>query len=61
MRAVAMIKSLFDIECDDVRAGDDIALDEARERVYTMRLAYEINVEMEHATRAQERYNELAN
>lgn len=61
MRAIAMIKEFFDIECDEIRESDELALNAAIERVNTMRIAYEIELEMRACERAQERYNELAN
>ena len=61
MRALNALKGFFNIECDAMIEGEEIALNDAIERVHTMRIAYEIDVEMNAARNAQERYNELAN
>lgn len=61
MRVISAIKSFFAIECDVVRESAEIALNDAIERVHTMQLEYEVEIEMQHARNAQERYNELAN
>ena len=60
MRAIEMLREFFDIECDTMRESDEIALEDAIERVRTMRIAYEINVETRACERAQERYNALS-
>ena len=60
MSAMGMIKEFLNIECDEIIENDEIALNDAIERVRTMRIAYEINVEMQACERAQERYNDLA-
>tara|TARA_R110000868_G_C10450949_1_gene726365 strand:- start:301 stop:486 length:186 start_codon:yes stop_codon:yes gene_type:complete len=60
MRAIAMIKNFFNIECDVMSEGREIALNDAIERAVTMRIAYAIDRELKTAQAAQERYNELA-
>lgn len=60
MRAINALREFFNIECDEVREGEEIALNDAIERAATMRIAYEIEIEMMHAKQAQDRYNELA-
>jgi len=61
MSVISMIREFFDIECDEVREMNELALNDAIECVNTMRIAYEITTEMRACELAQERYDELAN